>query len=124
MRHSVRPAFGQRETLFLLGRHLGRTLDNCKNAFLISATLVCDGRPITLYSQTHPLEAKEKLDVHHHFLETLKALLPENCHPIIVADAGFQVPWHELVLSLGWDYVGRVRKPTYCRLNYDDGDRA
>lgn len=99
-------------------------LDDCKNAFLISATLVCDGRPITLYSQTHPLGTKEKPGVHQHFLETLKTLLPENCHPIIVADAGFQVPWHELVLSLDWDYVGRVRKPNCCKLNDDDGDTA
>jgi hypothetical protein len=49
-------------------------------------------------------------------------LLPDNCHPIIVADAGFQVPWHELVLSLGWNYVGRVRKLNDCKLNDDDGD--
>ena len=27
MRHSARPALGQRETSFLLGRHLGRTLN-------------------------------------------------------------------------------------------------
>lgn len=91
-------------------------LDDCKNAFLISATLVCDGRSISLYSETHPLPTKEKPLVHQCFLKKLKELLPNNCHPIIVADAGFNVPWHKLVLSLGWDYVGRVRKPNYCKL--------
>jgi len=95
-------------------------LDDCKNAFLISATLVCDGRPITLYSQTHPLATREQPATHKHFMETLKELLPDNCHPIIIADAGFKVPWHELVLSLGWDYVGRVRKPNYCKLEGED----
>lgn len=95
-------------------------LDDDHNAFLISATLVCDGRPITLYSQTHPLSTKEQPDVHQYFLETLKTLLPENCHPIIVADAGFKVPWHKAVLSLGWDYVGRVRKPNHCKLDGED----
>jgi hypothetical protein len=50
-------------------------------------------------------------------LATLKGLLPENCHPIIVADAGFKVPWHEMVLALNWDYVGRVRKPNHCRID-------
>ena len=95
-------------------------LDDNHNAFLISATLVCDGRPITLYSQTHPLSTKEQPDVHQYFLETLKTLLPENCHPIIIADAGFKVPWHKAVLSLGWDYVGRVRKPNHCKLDGED----
>jgi hypothetical protein len=86
-------------------------LDDCKNAFLVSAVLVVDGRPITLYLEVHPLARKEKPKTHKLFLKTLKDLLPENCKPIIAADAGFKVPWHELVLSLGWDYVGRVRKP-------------
>lgn len=89
-------------------------LDDYKNAFLISATLVVDGRPITLYLEVHPLARKEKPEIHKHFLATLKGLLPENCHPIIVADAGFKVPWHEMVLALSWDYVGRVRKPNSC----------
>lgn len=95
-------------------------LDDCKNAFLISATLVCDGRSITLYSQTHPLATRERPDTHQHFLETLKTLLPENCQPIIIADAGFKVPWHELVISLGWDYIGRVRKPNDCKLEGEE----
>ena len=92
-------------------------LDDYKNAFLISATLVVDGRPITLYLEVHPLERKENHETHKRFLEKLKGLLPENCHPIIVADAGFKVPWHEMVLFLGWDYVGRVRKPNLCRID-------
>ncbi len=91
-------------------------LDDCNNAFLISATLVCDGRSVSLYSETHPLSTREQSKTHRRFLETLKELLPDNCRPIIIADAGFQVPWHELVLSLGWDYVGRVRKPNCCKL--------
>jgi hypothetical protein len=99
-------------------------LDDCSNAFLISAMLVCDGRPITLYSQTHPLATKEQPDTHQHFLETFKKLLPDNCHPIIIADAGFKVPWHELVLSLGWDYVGRVRQSNYVKLEGEDNFQA
>jgi hypothetical protein len=36
-------------------------------------------------------------------------VLPESCQPIIVTDAGFRAPWLRKVVSLGWDYVGRVR---------------
>src|SRR6202043_3611658 len=43
------------------------------------------------------------------FLKKLKKLLPAECQPIIITDAGFHTPWFEQVWSLGWDYVGRVR---------------
>lgn len=95
-------------------------LDDCKHAFLVSATLVCDGRSVSLYSETHPLSTREQPRTHRRFMETLKSLLPNNCRPIVIADAGFQVPWHELILSLGWDYIGRVRKPNYCKLEGED----
>ena len=95
-------------------------LDDYRNAFLISATLVCDGRSITLYAETHPLSRRETRRTHQLFMETLQRILPNNCQPIILADAGFQVPWHELVLSLGWDYIGRVRKPNHCKLEGED----
>lgn len=95
-------------------------LDERKHAFLISATLSYDGRPITLYQEVHDIETKETRATHKRFLTKLKSLLPEGCRPIIVADAGFKVPWHRLVLSLGWDYVGRVRKPNYYSLNGED----
>lgn len=97
-------------------------LDDCKNAFLISATLTCDGRSITLYLEVHPQDRKEKPTTHQSFLKTLSDLLPANCRPIIVADAGFKVPWHEMVLSLGWDYVGRVRKPNYYKIEGKNED--
>ena len=92
-------------------------LDECKNAFLISATLAYDGRPITLYQEVHGINTKEKPTTHKTFMETLKSLLPKDCRPIIVTDAGFKVPWFKLVLSLGWDYVGRSRKPNFFSLN-------
>lgn len=95
-------------------------LDDRKNAFLISATLSYDGRPITLYQEVHGLDTKETPVTHQKFMERFKRILPESCRPIIVADAGFKVPWHKLVLSLGWDYVGRVRKPNYYSLNGED----
>ena len=88
-------------------------LDGSKRNFLIRAAQVLDGRSITLYQEVHTVDTKEKPATHTIFLTKLKALLSDNCKPIIVSDAGFKVPWFKLVLALGWDYVGRSRKPNY-----------
>lgn len=47
--------------------------------------------------------------VHKRFLCILKKILPENCIPIMVTDAGFCNPWFKAVRAQGWNYVGRVR---------------
>jgi hypothetical protein len=40
--------------------------------------------------------------------------LPKASRPYIVTDAGFKNPWFKAVITLGWDYIGRVRgKVTY-----------
>ncbi len=39
-------------------------------------------------------------------------MLPHDCKPIIVTDAGFRNPWFRLVLSFGWDFIGRARNAT------------
>jgi len=48
-------------------------------------------------------------------MEQLKTMLPDDCKPIIVTDAGFRIPWFNLVQSLGWHFVGRVRNKTLCK---------
>lgn len=95
-------------------------LDERKTNFLISATLAFDGRPITLYQEVHSIKTKEKPATHKAFLEKLKTFLPAGSRPIIVTDAGFKVPWFKLVVSLGWDYVGRSRKPNFYSLTGGD----
>lgn len=97
-------------------------LDERKNAFLISAALAYQGRSIPLFQEVHSIETKEKPATHKKFMETFKGLLPAGCQPIIVADAGFKVPWHRLVLELGWDYVGRARKPNLYSLSHNPSD--
>ena len=86
-------------------------LDARKQYFLIRAVVAFQGRPFTLYEEVHGIKTKEKPKTHKYFLSTLKSLLPKETKPIIVTDAGFKMPWIELVKSLGWDYVGRVRRP-------------
>ena len=50
------------------------------------------------------------------FWKTLHSMLPKVCCPYIVTDAGFKIRGLDLVLSLGWDYIGRVRGTVH----YDD----
>lgn len=38
-------------------------------------------------------------------MKRLKVMLPDNIKAIIVSDAGFRVPWFELIESLGCDLV-------------------
>ncbi len=96
-------------------------LDERKQHFLIRASLAVRGRSLTLYEEVHPLKTKEKPKTHQLFMEMLQAMLPTNCKPIIVTDAGFRIPWFRLVESFGWDYVGRVRNRTHCQKQNDNG---
>lgn len=92
-------------------------LDDHRGHFLLRAAITVKGRPITLYQEVHSLKTKEKLATHRAFLEALHAMLPENCCPIIVTDAGYKSPWFREVMALGWDIVGRVRKPHFYSLD-------
>ena len=84
-------------------------MDEYKQHFLVRAALAVEGRSMTLYEEVHTVESKEKLTTHKQFLLQLKKILPENCKPIIVTDAGFRTTWFKLVESINWDWVGRVR---------------
>ena len=84
---------------------------------VLRASLIAEGRSITLYEEVHPKKNENKEQVHQVFLKTLKSLLPVVCCPYIVTDAGFKNPWFRAVLHLGWDYIGRVRGTVH----YDDG---
>ncbi|MBT8765727.1 hypothetical protein J7302_06230 [Pseudomonas sp. DB1] len=36
-------------------------------------------------------------------------MLPADCTPVLVTDAGFRRPWFQAVEAKGWHYVGRIR---------------
>lgn len=95
-------------------------LDDHKRQFLIRASMLLSGRPVTLSQEVHSRHTKEKLTIHRQFLKNLHSKLDSGCKPIIVTDAGFKSPWFRLVLDLGWDFVGRVRKPHHYSLNGDE----
>ncbi|UAA37224.1 IS4 family transposase [Paraneptunicella aestuarii] len=92
-------------------------LDEYKRHFLLRASLAFEGRSITLYEEVHDIGTKEKPATHRHFLDVLKSILPPGSTPVIVTDAGFKTPWFNTVLSLGWHFVGRARKPNFFHIN-------
>ena len=76
---------------------------------LLRAGLAVEGRTLTLYEEVHPRARSGNTRVEAAFLRSLARLLPADCRPIVIADAGFRIPWFRAVRRLGWDYVGRVR---------------
>lgn len=86
---------------------------------LLRASVVLDGRSVTVYEEIHPLSQFDNRGVWARFLGQLQRCLPEGCHPIVVSDAGFRVSWYEQIEALGWDWVGRVRGRALCELGGD-----
>ncbi|MFT6898981.1 MAG: hypothetical protein ACJA13_003412 [Paraglaciecola sp.] len=63
-----------------------------KRHFLLRASLAFDGRSITLYQAVHSVKTKEKRATHKQFSSTLKTMIGGTVKPIIVTDAGYNVP--------------------------------
>jgi hypothetical protein len=84
-------------------------MDECKRHFLLRASVPVEGRALTVYEEVHTVKTKEKPKTHQQFLQTLKKMLPPDCRPIVVSDAGFRTPWFKTVETMGWDWVGRIR---------------
>lgn len=83
---------------------------------LLRASVVVDGRSMTLYEEVHPLRKFDNRGVRQRFLTRLRDCLPAGCRPILIADAGFRVTWYRQVERMGWDWIGRVRGRAYYRL--------
>jgi hypothetical protein len=93
-------------------------LTPCGAFHFLSASIASKGRSLTLYDQAYSLKDYTSERTHREFLDNLKSLLPLDCKPIIITDAGFRNPWFRAVLSIGWDFIGRVRSRTqYCKEN-------
>jgi hypothetical protein len=79
------------------------------NDAILRAALAADGRALTIYDERHPLKKMGNRKIQERFLDHLKKILPVDCHPIIVTDAGFHIDWFKYVMKQGWNYIGRVR---------------
>lgn len=76
---------------------------------LLRASLAVGSRAVTLYEELHPYRKLANRKVQHRFVDRLQGMLPAHCTPIIIADAGFRVPFYRYVESLGWHWLGRIR---------------
>ena len=76
----------------------------------LRASVVVEGRSITLYEEVHPRHHLAAYAVHKRFLERMSCVLPPSrSAPIILTDAGFRGTWFALIKAHGWDWVGRIR---------------
>jgi hypothetical protein len=80
--------------------------------YVLSAQLCCDGRSLPLYNRVYPKEKLGNPGVQQQFLDDLATIVPNNCKPIVITDAGFRSPWFNAVSAQGWDFVGRIRNST------------
>lgn len=76
---------------------------------LIQAAVPIGGRAVVVYSRVFPFKRYNSPSAHREFLQGLKLVLPDECQPTVVTDAGFRGPWFRAVEALGWDWVGRIR---------------
>jgi len=91
---------------------------------LLRASTPVGGRALTIYDEVHPQKKQANVQIETHFLKRLKLILPNNCRPIIITDAGYRTPWFNSVTDLGWDFVGRVGGHTMIRAKgYDNWSR-
>ncbi len=87
-------------------------LTPCGEFHLLRASCPVKGRAMTVFEECYRESEYMKQRIHKAFMRKLKMVIPDDCKPIIVTDAGFRCPWFKLVDSFGWDYVGRVRNNT------------
>lgn len=87
---------------------------------MLRASIVHDGRSITIYNEIHPQNKLGSNDAHKRFLANLKRMIPADKKVVIITDSGFLTPWFSQVLKLGWNYIGRL--PGYLMIKQDAND--
>jgi hypothetical protein len=75
----------------------------------LRASVVVEGRSVTLYEEVHPQRLLTHPNIHRRFLASVAKLLPAGCEPIVITDAGFRGTWFKAVTARGWGFVGRLR---------------
>lgn len=84
---------------------------------MLRASIVHNGRSITIYNEIHPQKKYGNREVQRQFLASLKKIIPMGKKVVIITDAGFATPWFNAVLKLGWDYIGRLSNCTMVQLD-------
>ena len=81
---------------------------------LIQAAVPVGGRAVVVYTRVFSFKRYDSPGAHREFLSGLKRILPDDCRPTLVTDAGFRGPWFRAVEALGWNWVGRIRNKIKC----------
>lgn len=87
----------------------------------LRASVVVDGRSLTLYEEVHPRRHLGNRGVHRRFLDRLALILPATAQaPIIMTDAGFRTTWFQLAAHHHWHWIGRIRNREFVRHEESD----
>jgi hypothetical protein len=93
-------------------------LGKAGNFCALVASVPTDGRALIVFSEVHPLARLSHPMVERRFvLRLIQDVLPKNCAPIIVTDAGFRTPWFDVLRAQGVDFVGRLRHRSLVHRN-------
>jgi hypothetical protein len=87
---------------------------------LLRASVVVEGRSVTLYEEVHPRRKLGNPAVQRAFVERLRRIVPRGSHVIVMTDAGFHSPWFKLVEEQGWQFLGRIRGKNRLRLGENE----
>lgn len=82
----------------------------------LRASVVVEGRSVTLYEEAQPQRLLCNLGVHRKFLDRVAKMLPAGCRPIVMTDAGFHATWFNLIVQRGWHFIGRLRGRNLVRI--------
>ncbi|MDR8013306.1 IS4 family transposase [Ectopseudomonas guguanensis] len=82
-------------------------INAASDLYLLRASIPLAGRAFPVYESVHDREGYPQRQ--KQLLDALAVILPEQCVPVLVTDAGFRRPWFKAVKAKGWYYVGRVR---------------
>lgn len=90
-------------------------LDRMRRHAVLRAALAVGGRTLTLLEIVVPMKQMNTPAVETRLLNALAVLMPAGVRPILIADAGFRLPWLRKVTALGWHFVGRIRSGMLAR---------
>lgn len=86
-----------------------------EKTYEIKAAIPFGGRAVPILSLVFRNARQPTRRMHRKFLDELQHVLPTNCTPILVTDAGFQATWIQDIERKKWQYVARIRHLTCVR---------
>tara|TARA_R110000772_G_scaffold24895_9_gene65350 strand:- start:174 stop:809 length:636 start_codon:yes stop_codon:yes gene_type:complete len=73
----------------------------------LRASVSVQGRLVTLYERVFSFAEYNSPVSHNPFLRELASILPSDCCPLMMTDAGYRNPWFREVEKHGWFWLGR-----------------